>query len=322
MEMNIPEPELKLGISSCLLGNKVRYDGQHKYDSWLVETLGKHVSYVPVCPEVECGLPIPREAMRLVGKVENPRLLTVQNRFDHTPRMLDWAAKRIEGLGAEELCGFVFKSKSPSSGMERVKVYPEKGGAGEKKGVGIFARQFMQTFPLLPVEEEGRLHDPVLRENFIERIFVMQRWIQLQRQPFSAGALVDFHTRHKLLLMAHNPALYREMGKLVATVKSYPPQEFARLYLAKLMQATSYAATRAKHQNVLQHIMGYFKQELSSSEKAELLELIENYRKRLLPLIVPITLINHYVRKYEKPYLASQYYLQPHPLELALRNHV
>ena len=312
----------KIGISSCLLGHKVRYDGQHKYDSWLVETLGKYVSYVPVCPEVECGLPVPREAMRLVGEVDNPRLQTVQTKLDHTPRMLEWAARRIEALASEELCGFVFKSKSPSSGMERVKVYPAKGGAGEKKGVGIFARQFMNAFPLLPVEEEGRLHDPVLRENFIERIFIMQRWLQLRRESWSAGALVDFHTRHKLLLMAHNPALYREMGKLVATVKQHPPQEFAVLYLARLMQATSHPATRAKHQNVLQHILGYFKAELSASEKAELLELIDAYRNRLLPLIVPVTLLNHYVRKYDKPYLAEQYYLQPHPQELALRNHV
>lgn len=316
------EETLKLGISSCLLGHKVRYDGQHKYDSWLVETLGKYVSYVPVCPEVECGLPVPREAMRLVGEVDNPRLQTVQTKLDHTPRMLEWAARRIEALASEELCGFVFKSKSPSSGMERVKVYPAKGGAGEKKGVGIFAREFMKAFPLLPVEEEGRLHDPVLRENFIERIFIMQRWNEMRRKPFSAGALVDFHTRHKLLLMAHSPQLYRAMGKLVASVKQHSPSEFAKLYLEQLMRATSHPATRAKHQNVLQHILGYFKQELTPAEKAELLELIMNYRNRLLPLIVPVTLINHYVRKYDKPYLAEQYYLQPHPLELALRNHV
>ncbi|MDD4224177.1 MAG: DUF523 and DUF1722 domain-containing protein, partial [Candidatus Cloacimonetes bacterium] len=287
--------ELKLGISSCLLGYKVRYDGQHKYDHWLVETLGKYVTYVPVCPEVECGLPVPRDAMRLVGDVENPRLLTIKDKTDHTPRMLEWAARRLAELDSEELCGYVFKSKSPSSGMERVKVYPAKGGAGEKKGVGIFAREFMRAFPLLPVEEEGRLHDPVLRENFIERIFIMQRWIQLRRKAFSAGALVDFHTRHKLLLMAHNPALYREMGKLVAAVRQYPPDEFAEIYLARLMQATSYHATRAKHQNVLQHILGYFKAELTAAEKAELLELIASYRNRLLPLIVPVTLINHYV---------------------------
>jgi len=316
------EEVLTLGISSCLLGNKVRYDGQHKYDNWLVETLGKYVSYVPVCPEVECGLPIPREAMRLVGSADNPLLLTTQTGIDHTQRMLDWSAKRLQDLAGKELCGFVFKSKSPSSGMERVKVYPAKGGAAEKKGVGIFARQFMKAFPLLPVEEEGRLHDPVLRESFIERIFIMQRWLKLRKSKFTPGSLVDFHTRHKLLLMAHNPQLYREMGKLVASVKQHDPEEFARLYLENLMRATSFHATRAKHQNVMQHILGYFKEDLTPAEKAEMLELISNYRSGLLPLIVPVTLINHYVRKYGQPYLAQQYYLNPHPMELALRNHV
>lgn len=313
---------IKLGISSCLLGNKVRFDGQHKYDHWLVETLGQHVEWVPVCPEVECGLPVPREAMRLVGDPAAPRLLTTQTSIDHTQRMLDWSAQRISRLAQEGLCGFVFKSKSPSSGMERVKVYPAKGGAAEKKGVGIFAREFMRAFPLLPVEEEGRLHDPVLRENFIERIFITHRWNQLRANPFSAKAIVEFHTLHKLLLMAHSPQIYREMGKLVAAITQYQPEDFAALYLAKLTLATSYHATRAKHQNVMQHILGYFKQDLSSAEKAELLELITQYKNHLLPLIVPITLLNHYVRKYEKPYLAGQFYLHPHPVELALRNHV
>ncbi len=316
------ESDLKLGISSCLLGNKVRYDGQHKYDNWLVETLGRYVTYVPVCPEVECGLPVPREAMRLVGDSENPKLLTIQTGIDHTPRMLEWSARRLKDLAERGLCGFVFKSKSPSSGMERVKVYPEKGGAAQKTGVGIFAREFMRAFPLLPVEEEGRLHDPVLRENFIERIFIMHRWRKLQQEGVSPGSLVDFHSKHKLLLMAHSPQHYREMGKLVANVKTFKLDEFESIYLGLLMQATSKAATHAKHQNVMQHILGYFKTDLTGEEKSEMLELIQNYRGRLIPLIVPLTMINHYVRKYGKPYLADQFYLNPHPMELALRNHV
>ena len=316
------ESDLKLGISSCLLGNKVRYDGQHKYDNWLVETLGRYVTYVPVCPEVECGLPVPREAMRLVGDSENPKLLTIQTGIDHTPRMLEWSARRLKDLAGRDLCGFVFKSKSPSSGMERVKVYPEKGGAAQKTGVGIFAREFMRAFPLLPVEEEGRLHDPVLRENFIERIFIMHRWRKLQQEGVSPGSLVDFHSKHKLLLMAHSPQHYREMGKLVANVKTFKLDEFESIYLGLLMQATSRSATHAKHQNVMQHILGYFKTDLTGEEKSEMLELIQNYRGRLIPLIVPLTMINHYVRKYGKPYLADQFYLNPHPMELALRNHV
>jgi uncharacterized protein YbgA (DUF1722 family)/uncharacterized protein YbbK (DUF523 family) len=312
---------IKLGISSCLLGNKVRYDGQHKYDSWLVEELGPYVEFVPVCPEVECGLPVPREAMRLVGNPENPRLVTVNTKVDHTDRMLSFCTGKIAQLKDENLCGFVFKSKSPSSGMERVKVYPEKGGAAAKTGVGLFAREFMRTFPGLPVEEEGRLHDPDLRENFIERIFILHRWQDILSGKPKAGAIVDFHTRHKLLLMAHSPAHYTSMGKLVAEFKSYQLIEFQVLYLNQLMEAMRKPATRSKHQNVMLHILGYFKQDLTAEEKAELIDIINKYKANLYPLIVPVTLLNHYVRKYDKPYLAEQYYLNPHPEELKLRNH-
>ena len=311
-----------LGISSCLLGNKVRYDGQHKYDDWLVETLGKYVSYEPVCPEAECGLGIPREAMRLVGDFTSPRLITTNSGIDHTQRMLDYSRGKLEELTKRGLCGYIFKSKSPSSGMERVKVYPPEGGAGQKKGIGIFANEFMIAFPLLPCEEEGRLHDPDLRENFIERIFVMHRWNKLLEGKLNPGTIISFHARHKLLLMAHNPQLYRETGKLVAEVSHLPIEQFLPEYISLIMKAMSFSATRSKHQNVLQHILGYFKNDLNSSEKAEMLELIESYKARFVPLIVPVTLLNHYVRKYDKQYLAEQYYLNPHPMELALRNHV
>jgi uncharacterized protein YbgA (DUF1722 family)/uncharacterized protein YbbK (DUF523 family) len=311
-----------LGISSCLLGHQVRFDGGHKYDPWLVETLGAHVEFFPVCPEVGCGLPVPREAMRLVGDPEAPRLLTNKTGIDHTQRMLDFSRAKVEELAKMELCGFVFKSKSPSSGMERVKVYPEKGGVAQKKGVGIFARELMKAMPLLPSEEEGRLHDATLRENFIERVFVMARWNILKREKPTPAKIVQFHTRHKLLLMAHNPKLYREMGKLVAEVKAHKPAEFAALYLEMLASAMASHATPARHQNVLQHILGYFKQDISADEKAELMELIDVYRARLVPLIVPVTMLNHFARKYRKDYLLQQYYLNPHPRELALRNHV
>ncbi len=320
--MQTRESRIKLGISSCLLGNKVRYDGQHKYDSWLVEELGPYVEYVPVCPEVECGLPVPREAMRLVGNAEHPKLITIQSGKDITPQMNSWCEGRIKELAKHNLCGFVFKAKSPSSGMERVKVYPEKGGAAAKTGIGIFARAFMQAFPLLPVEEEGRLHDPILRENFIERIFIWHRWLEMTKGQYKAGDIVDFHTRHKYLLMAHSPVHYRSMGKLVAEVCRYDRDAFRTDYQQQLAEAIRKPATRAKHQNVMLHILGYFKQELSAEEKAELIELIDSYKAGLLPLIVPITLINHYVRKYDKPYLKEQHYLNPHPSELKLRNSV
>jgi len=315
------EAKLILGISSCLLGHKVRYDGGHKYDSWLVETLGNYVDYLPVCPEVGCGLPIPREAMRLVGDASSPRLLTQKTGIDHTQRMQDFCAKAVSELSGKQLCGFVFKSKSPSSGMERVKVYPASGGAASKNGIGVFANAFMEAYPLLPVEEEGRLHDPVLRENFIERIFIMHRWLHLIENRPAVGNLVDFHTRHKLLLMAHSPVHYRSMGVLVAKSHELPLAELQKEYLLQLMTATRKAATPARHQNVLLHILGYFKKDLTVSEKAELVELIDQYKAGLVPLIVPVTMLNHYVRKYNKDYLAGQYYLNPHPLELKLRNH-
>ena len=316
------EDKIKLGISSCLLGNKVRYDGQHSYNQWLVERLGNYVEYTPVCPEVECGLPIPREAMRLVGDIEKPRLLGIFSKTDHTPRMQSYAKARVEALKDKGLCGFVFRSKSPSSGMERVKVYPEGGGPSLKKGVGLFAKELMQAMPLLPFEEEGRLNDPILRENFIERIFVMHRWNALKKKDFSLGLLVDFHTRHKLLIMAHSVNAYRELGKLVAVASTIKSDELKLQYITKLMQALALPATVSKHRNVLQHIMGYFKKDLSAAEKAELLELIEAFTRHEVPLIVPITMLNHYTRKYDKEYLSIQYYLHPHPQELALRNHV
>jgi uncharacterized protein YbbK (DUF523 family) len=218
--------KIRLGISSCLLGHKVRYDGGHQLEPFIVDTLWKFVEFVPVCPEVECGLSVPREAMRLVGAEEAPLLLTVRTKKDYTDQMLAWAHRRVRELEQANLSGFIFKSKSPSSGMERVKVYPPGGqGAPRPRGVGLFARVFMEHFPLLPVEDDGRLHDPALRENFIERIFVFRRWRDILDPKVSLGNLVDFHTRHKLQLLAHSPGHYRLLGKLVARAKERPLRE-------------------------------------------------------------------------------------------------
>ncbi|MDD2544274.1 MAG: DUF523 and DUF1722 domain-containing protein [Candidatus Cloacimonetes bacterium] len=313
--------KLKLGISSCLLGHKVRYDGGHKYDAWLVETLGQYVDYVPVCPEAGCGMSIPRKALRLVGTKDDYRLITVKTGIDYTDQMLEFSYETLKRLESEQLCGYVFKSKSPSSGMERVKVYPPHGGAAGKTGVGIWAREFMRAYPLLPVEEEGRLHDPVLRENFIERIFIMQRWWDMVNSKPRAGDLVKFHTIHKYLIMAHSPQHYREMGKLVAAIRDLPFKQVLMNYLELLMTACKRAATPSKNHNVLLHILGYFKNELDHFEKQELIRLIDQYKDGMIPLIVPVTLINHYVNKYNKAYLGDQVYLNPHPMELKLRNH-
>jgi uncharacterized protein YbgA (DUF1722 family)/uncharacterized protein YbbK (DUF523 family) len=313
--------EIRLGISTCLLGENVRYDGGHKLDRFLTDTLGHYVEYVPVCPEVECGLGIPRESLRLVGDPDSPRLITRNSQQDLTERMVQWAQRRVTELEKEDLYGFIFKSDSPSSGMERVKVYVE-GGMPVKRGIGVFARTFMEHFPLLPVEEEGRLHDPQLRENFIERLFALRRWRESVAQKKSRGNLVDFHTRHKLLILSHSPKHYQMMGKLVAAAKDIPLVELYQQYQDLLMESLHLKTTSKKNANVLMHMMGYFKEQLSSGEKQELTEIIDLYRNGHFPLIVPITLMNHYVRKYDQPYLKQQVYLNPHPIELQLRNHV
>jgi uncharacterized protein YbgA (DUF1722 family)/uncharacterized protein YbbK (DUF523 family) len=315
------DEKIRLGISECLLGHQVRYDGGHKWDRFLTDTLGQYVEYVPVCPEVECGLGIPREAMRLVGIPESPRLVTIRSGVHLTDRMLSWARKRVAELEKEDLCGFIFKSDSPSSGMERVKVYNEK-GMPEKKGVGLFAKAFMEHFPLIPVEEEGRLHDPKLRENFIESIFTLMRWREVRKEKMSRGNLVAFQTEHKLLILAHSPKHQNMMGKLAAASKTIQPKELYDRYENLLLEALKLRTTPKKNINVFQHIMGYFKEQISKDEKQEMLEVIENYRKGYLPLIVPVTLLNHYVRKYKEPYLGRQVYLNPHPMALQLRNHV
>jgi len=313
--------KIKLGVSSCLLGNKVRYDGGHKLDRFLTDTLGKYVEYVPVCPEVECGLGVPRKSMRLEGHPDSPRLIVTSTREDLTERMETWAKKRVAELEKEGLCGYIFKSDSPSSGMERVKIYNEK-SMPVKSGVGVFAKIFMESFPLLPVEDEGRLHDPGLRENFIERIFALKRWRETLDNKNFKKSLIDFHTKHKLLILAHSPGHYQLMGKLVAAQKSISQKDLQKHYQDLLLESLKVKTTPKKHVNVLQHMMGYFKEQLSGDEKKELLDIINNYRNGNIPLIVPVTLISHYVRKYNDSYLNQQLYLNPHPLELQLRNHV
>lgn len=289
-------------------------------ERFLTDTLGRFVEYIPVCPEVEYGLPVPREALRLVGDPESPRLVTSRTNVDHTEGMKQWAARRVVELEQEDLCGFIFKSKSPSSGMERVKVY-DRHGVPVNKGVGIFARAFMDRFPLIPVEEEGRLHDPLLRENFIERIFTLKRWRDMAAGRKSRGDLVDFHTRNKLLILSHSPKHYQVMGRLVAQARDYPLEELYERYVRLLMEALKLKASPAKNANVMQHMLGYFRKDLSGDEKQEMLETIRLYRQGHFPFIVPMTLMNHYVRKYDQSYLKEQTYLNPHPLELQLRNH-
>ena len=311
----------RLGISSCLLGENVRYDGGHQLDRFLRDTLGAFVEYVPVCPEVEIGLPVPREAMRLVGDPDSTRLVTNRTGVDHTERMKGWARKRLDGLAPENLCGFIFKSRSPSSGMGGVKVYGES-GMPSGRAAGLFARALMDRFPLLPVEDDGRLHDAGLRENFIERVFAYARWRGFVGSGGRLRDLVDFHGRHKYLLMAHSPGHLRTLGRIVAGAKGMKKQDLLDAYLPEFMAGLKLMATVKKNSNVLQHMLGYFKKQLGTDEKQEVLEVIGEYHDGLVPLIVPVVLFRHFVRKYDEPYLRGQHYLYPHPSELMLRNHV
>lgn len=309
-----------IGISRCLLGDKVRYDGGHQLDRFLRDTLGQYVEYVPICPEIECGLGIPREAMRLVEVDGNVRLMTRKTNIDLTGKMEKWMTGRLKELGSRPLCGFIFKAKSPSSGLKGIKVYTDTGVRHD--GTGIFAGGFTRAFPHVPVEEDGRLHDAKLRENFIERIFVVQRWHALTAAGKTLGSLIKFHEQHKYLLMAHCPKTLKTLGAMLAAGKGKPVAGLHETYLMRFLTAMQKIATVKKNTNVLHHIMGYFKKELSGDEKAELLENIDRYHAGLVPLIVPVTLLNHYVRKYRPQYLRRQIYLNPHPMELMLRNHV
>jgi len=309
-----------VGISACLLGDRVRYDGAHRRDRFLTDTMGKFVEWVPVCPELECGLPVPRESMHLEGDPESPRLVTSQSRVDLTDRMLAWCRKRLTKLDRENLCGFIFKSNSPSCGMQRVRIY-NKDEVPQKIGVGIFAMQFMKHFPLLPVEEDGRLHDPRIRENFIERVFCLKRYREFRSSDGTVGGLVGFHTDHGIQILSHSQKLHRAMGNLLARAKDYQRAELLSRYEALLMEVLRVPASTRNNANALMHMMGYLKAFLTSDEKQELLELVDEYKGELIPLIVPITMVRHYARKYGEPYLQRQTYLNPHPIELKLRNH-
>ncbi len=312
---------LRVGISQCLLGEEVRFDGGHKRDNFLVDTLGQYVEWVPVCPEVEVGLGTPREAMRLTGSNDAPRLVTIKTGVDHTEAMVRYSERRVNELQALDLSGYVFKKESPSCGMERVRIYNQH-GMPNRQGVGLFARAFMEHFPLIPVEEEGRLNDPVLRDNFIERLFCYRRWQNLMRTRVSRHAVVEFHTRHKYLLMAHSRTHYQSLGRLVAQAKRLAPTELASRYGQDFMEGLKVKATVRKHVNVLNHIWPYFKDRLSKTEKEELMGVIHDYHGGLTPLIVPLTLIKHYVTIFDVAYIKDQFYLNPHPKELMLRNRV
>ena len=320
--MSVPaNPSIRVGISACLLGEKVRYDGGHKRDGYLVETFGRFVEWVPVCPEVEMGLGTPRDTLRLVRIGDGLRMMMPKTGVDHTEGMRAFANRRLRQLEKKDLCGYVLKKGSPSCGMERVRVFDSR-GMPAKSGRGLFAEALLAHFPNLPVEEEGRLYDPRLRENFIERVFAYRRLRTLFAGRWKLGDLVAFHTAHKLLVMAHSPQAYASLGRLVGIGKTLSHSELHSRYQAEFMGALGELATTRRQTNVLQHIAGYLRPHLDDASRKELIAQIEDYRRGLVPLIVPVTLIRYFLRRFPIPYLSGQVYLEPHPKELMLRNHV
>jgi len=312
---------IRIGISSCLLGRPVRWDGGHKRDAFLVDQLGPFVEWVPVCPEFEIGMGVPREAIHLARRGDAVRLVAERSGSDYTRPMQRWARRRVRELEALDLCGYVLKKDSPSCGMERVSIRGEK-GMPERSGRGVFTDVLIATAPALPVEEEGRLSDPRRRENWIERVFAYHRLHSLFASRWNVGALVRFHTAHKLQLLAHSQQRYRELGPLVAAAKRLPRGELRERYAQGFMAALRQPATPRRHVNVLQHVLGYFRGGLDAADRRELAESVEDYGRGLVPLVVPITLVRHQVRRLGVAYLAGQVYLEPHPKELMLRNRV
>ena len=311
---------LRLGVSSCLLGSLVRFDGGHTRDRFVTDMLGPWVEWVSVCPEVEVGMGIPRPTIRLEQRPEGERLIAPSTGEDFTDRMNEYSAGRVQELGDIGLDGYVLKKASPSCGMERLPVY-KNGMRASRRGVGLFAASLMERYPNLPVEEEGRLNDPLLRENFIERVLCRNRWRLAVKRGLTRRRLIEFHTAHKLLIRAHNESGYRRLGTLVGNSGSTPDSELFASYEEEFQAALKTKPTLKKHTNVLQHAMGYLKKVLDSDEKRELLTEIDDYRKGLLPLIVPLTLLRFNVNRHSVDYLLGQLYFDPHPKELMLRNH-
>lgn len=313
--------EIRIGVSTCLLGENVRFDGGHKRDSFTTDVLEPFVTYVPVCPEVDIGLGTPRESIRLQERDGDIRLVGTRSAADHTAAMRSYSKRKVKELASLDLSGYILKKDSPSCGMERVRVYGAK-GAPSRTGQGLYAAALQAAFPDMPIEEEGRLRDARLRENFVERVFAYRRLQDLLAGRWTVGSLVRFHTAEKLLLLAHDPAAYRVLGRLVATARQQERRALEVAYRSTYMAGLKKMATVRKHVNVLQHIQGHFKACAADLDRRELTQLIDDFRRGLVPLVVPVTLVRHLVRRYAVEYLEGQRYLEPHPKELMLRNHV
>lgn len=312
-------PRPLLGISACLLGEPVRYNGGHKASRLCLDVLSRHFDFSPVCPEVAIGLGVPRPTLRLVGDHDAPRALIQREGDRDVSEALRDLGRQQAGL-LQDICGYIFMQQSPSCGLQRVKLYRPDGQLRPPGARGLYAEAFCAARPELPVEEEGRLNDPVIRENFLTRVFAYAAWQTLCAQGLTRHALITFHSSYKYQLMAHNPRQYGVLGQRLAMIGDQPLDEFAPAYFREFMRALGNCATRGTHSNVLQHLAGYLKHELPAAEKAELQRLIEQYRAGVIPLVVPLTLLKHHFRRHPHPYVDIQAYLQPHPEDLSLRN--
>ena len=314
-QLDTPIPLIRVGVSACLLGQRVRYDGGHKADPFIIDTLGRYFTWVPVCPEVEIGLGTPRETLRLVGEVAAPSLIATVSGRDLTGLMQDFAAQRLSQLAGLGLHGYILKKNSPSCGMQGVRVYGPS-ARPRRSGRGLFAQALMARWPLLPVEEEGRLQDPGMREHFIERVYACHRWHGFLASSPTPRDVVQFHTRNKLALMARSRPHYQTLGRMVARCGEGLDEDFLDVYGDLFMAALKVRTTRKKHANVLSHMQGYLKRHLGKSDKAALTACIDDYRQGLVPLAVPLDLLRGHFRRYPCPYVEAQTYLNPYPDDL------
>ncbi|MDX1599561.1 MAG: DUF523 and DUF1722 domain-containing protein [Marinobacter sp.] len=312
---------IPVGISTCLLGKEVRHDGGHKHSRYCTQVLSKHFEFRSICPELEAGLGVPRPAIHLREYPEGLRLIETKGTADHTDAMQSFIEEVIPSLA--NLRGYILMAKSPSCGMERIKIHNEEGRVVHRDGRGMFAEALIKAFPLMPVEEEGRLNDDMLRENFIERVFAYDDWMQnVAGDKLSPQALIEFHTRHKFQLLAHSERIYRQLGPMLGDLKSGPLPELADRYIHRFMEAMSQKVSRGSHVNAMQHLMGYLRDSMADEDRKVLMEQIEAYHRGEIPLVVPMTLLRMAQRREPVDYLHTQQYLTPYPDELGLRNKV
>ena len=309
-----------LGLSACLAGQQVRYDRSHKKSNFCMNELAKHVEFRPYCPEVAIGMGVPRPTIRQVKHGNEIKVCRPDGSGDVTKELAEYGQKIAEISG--DLSGFVFTAKSPSCGMERVKVYHQNADGdvtgSEATGIGMFARQIMEYNPALPCEENGRLNDPLIRENFVLRVFAYNTWLNFNETGLTKHKLIQFHSQYKYLLLSHSQDAYRKLGKFLGT-SDLPLEEMAQQYIVDFMTALKQKASRGSHCNTLQHLQGYFSKHLDKSQREELSQSIHEYREGILPLMAPLTLIKHYLNTYPNDYLANQKYLDPYPADLRLR---